>query len=201
MGQLFDNEMLEQLQAAEPQSIQAWFERYADSLYTFVYYRVGKDEQTASDVVQETFLDALSRIEQYDPERGSMEAWLTTLSRNFISRALKDRDMASLDQLWNHIDGELRACFERLASEPLPPDVLEKKETEYLVHMTLASIPGNYRTILTLYYHRELSLREIASRANKSEGAVKVLLHRARQAFKEAFLRLGDSGLCQGGQS
>ncbi len=201
MGQLFDNEILKQLQAGEAEAVQGWFERFADNVYTFVYYRVGKDEQTAADIVQETFLDALTRIEQYDPERGSMETWLTTLSRNFISRALKAKGMASLDQLWNHIDGELRACFERLATEPLPPDVLEKKETEYLVHTTLASIPGNYRTILTLYYHRGLSLREIASRANKSEGAVKVLLHRARQAFKEAFLRLGDSGLYQGGQS
>ncbi len=182
MGLHFDNEILEQLQGAEPQAVEAWFELYADRLYTFVYYRVGRDEQTASDVVQETFLDALGRIEQYDPERGSMEAWLTTLSRNFISRALKDRAMASLDQMCNHIDGKLLACFERLATEPLPPDVLEKKETECLVQMTLASIPGNYRTILTLYYHRGLSLRDIASRANKSEGAAKVLLASALAA-------------------
>ncbi len=188
MAQRFDNEILEQLQTGQAEAVRVWFEHYANNVYTFVYYRVGKDEQTASDVVQETFLDALTRIQQYDPERGSMEAWLTTLSRNFISRALKARGMASLGQLWNHVDAELRVCFERLASEPLPPDVLEKKETEYLVQMTLASIPGNYRTILTQYYHRGLSLRDIASRANKSEGAVKVLLHRARQAFKEAFL-------------
>ncbi len=198
MGQRFDNQALELLRNREPEAIQAWFERYADSVYTFVYYRVGKDEQAASDVVQETFLDALTRIEQYDPERGSMEAWLMTLSRNFISKALKDKGMVSLDRLWSQVDKELFACFEQLATEPLPQDVLEKKETEDLVHMTLASIPGNYRTILTLYYHRGLSLRDIASKANKSEGAVKVLLHRARQAFKEAFLRLGDSGLWEG---
>ena len=69
MGQRFDNQALELLRNREPEAIQAWFERYADSVYTFVYYRVGKDEQAASDVVQETFLDALTRIEQYDPER------------------------------------------------------------------------------------------------------------------------------------
>jgi len=201
MGRCFDNEAIELLQDKEPDAIQAWFESFADSVYTFVYYRVGKDEQVASDVVQETFLDALTRIEQYDPERGSMEVWLTTLSRNFISRALKTRGMVSLDQIRSHVDRELRGCFERLATEPLPQDILEKKEMHDLVYATLASIPGNYKMILTLYYHRGLSLRDIASKANKSEGAVKVLLHRARQAFKETFLRLSDSGLCQGGQS
>lgn len=38
MGQRFDNEPLEQLQARQPQATQAWFERYADRVYTFVYY-------------------------------------------------------------------------------------------------------------------------------------------------------------------
>ena len=135
MGQRFDNQALELLRNREPEAIQAWFERYADSVYTFVYYRVGKDEQAASDVVQETFLNALTRIEQYDPERGSMEAWLMTLSRNFISKALKAKGMVSPDRLWSHVDKELFACFEQLATEPLPQDVLEKKETEDLVHM------------------------------------------------------------------
>lgn len=201
MGQRSDNEALEQLRAGRPQAVQAWFESHADRIYTFAYYRTGKDEQAACDVVQETFMDAIRRIKQYDPERGSMDAWLTTLSRNFISRALKAKDMSSLDQMWNRADGELLACFRRLATDPLPPEVLEKKETEYLVQMTLASIPGNYRTVLTLHYYRGLSLKDIASRANKSEGAIKVLLHRARQAFKEAFVRLGDSAVYQGGQS
>jgi len=195
MGQHFDNQILENLRNREPEAIKTWFEHYADSVYAFVYYRVGKDEQTASDVVQDTFLDALNRIDQYDPGRGSMEAWLTTLSRNFISRAIKVRGMISLDGLWSHIDKDLMKCFKQIATEPLPQDVLEKKEVEDLVNMTLTTIPGNYRTILMLYYYRGLSLRQIASQSHKSEGTVKVLLHRARQAFKVAFLRLSDSGL------
>ncbi|MHC4583831.1 MAG: RNA polymerase sigma factor [Planctomycetota bacterium] len=201
MGFFFDNEALKLLRGKDSDALKAWFERFVDNVYTFVYYRVGKDEQVACDVVQETFLEALTKIERYDPKKGSMEVWLTTLSRNFISKALKAQGMLSLDQFGSNIDKKLLACFERLATEPLPQDILEKKETHDLVCATLATIPGNYRTILTLYYHRGLSLRDIALKANKSEGAVKVLLHRARQAFKEAFLQLGDSGLCQGGQS
>jgi len=200
MGHFFDNEDIKLLYDKDPDAVKAWFERFADRVYTFIYYRVGEDEHVASDVVQETFLKALTQIEQYDPERGSMEVWLTTLSRNFISKALKARGLISLEQNRNHVERQLLGCFERLATEPLPQDILEKKETHDLVRATLASIPGNYRTILTLYYHSGLSLRDIASRVNKSEGAVKVLLHRARRAFKEAFLRFGNSGLCQGGQ-
>ena len=199
MEHSFDNDAIKRLYDKDPDTVKVWFEHFVDSVYTFVYYRVGRNEYIASDVVQETFLEALTRIERYDPERGSMEVWLTTLSRNFIAKALRTKGMASLDQVGSNVDRKLLACFERLATEPLPQDILEKKEAHDLVCATLASIPGDYRTILTLYYHRGLSLRDIASKTNKTEGAVKVLLHRARQAFKETFIRLGDSDLYQGG--
>ena len=191
---------LDQLCARESHAIEQWFEAFADGLYTYAFYRVERDEQTAADVVQETFLEALGRIERYDPERGTMAAWLTTLSRNHIARALKAKGRLAAAGQGQALDAELRAWFERLTTEPLPPEVLERSETKDLVQMTLASIPGNYRMVLVLRYHRGLSLRDIATRARKSEGAVKVLLHRARQAFRETFSRLVDDHGWEGGQ-
>jgi len=195
-----DTSHLGRLQSREPHAIQEWFEAFADCLYTYVFYRVDGDEQTAADVVQDTFVEALAHIDQYDPERGTMAAWLTTLSRNHITRALKARGRFAAVAHWKSVDADLLASFQRLATEQLPQEALEKKETRDLVQMTLASIPGNYRKVLVLHYHRGLSLRDIASRAGKSEGAVKVLLHRARQAFKEAFSRMAGVHCWEGGQ-
>ncbi len=195
-----DTSYLGQLQRREPDAIEKWFETFADGLYTYVFYRVDRDEQAAADVVQDTFLEALGRIEQFDPDRGTMAAWLTTLSRNHITRTLKAKGRLATANHWQSVDKALLASFQRLATDPLPPEILERRETRDLVQMTLASIPGNYRTVLILYYHRGLSLRDIATRAKKSEGAVKVLLHRARQTFKEAFSRLVDVQSWEGGQ-
>ncbi len=195
-----DTFYLERLQGRDRRAIQEWFEGFADSLYTYVFYRVDGDGQTAADVVQDTFLEALAHIDQYDPDRGTMAAWLTTLSRNHITRALKTRGRFATVTHWQSVDADLIARFQHLATEQLPTEVLERKEIQDLVQMTLASIPGNYRKVLVLHYHRGLSLRDIASRARKSEGAVKVLLHRARQAFKEAFSRLVGIQSWEGGQ-
>lgn len=186
------------LRERDHKTLQRWFDRYVDDVYGYVYFRVGRDESLAADVVQETFLQALERLEAFDPRRGTMVAWLTTLSRNPITRALQATGRTSIDQRWQKLDAYLRRRFEHLATELLPSDILEKRETVELVEMTLASIPGNYRTVLTLYYHRGLSLRDIAARTRRTEGAVKVLLHRARQAFKEAFVRLASSELWEG---
>ena len=190
---------LESLQRGELRAIQAWFEQYADNVYAFVFYRVGKDESRAKDVVQETFLEAMKRISVFDPERGSMMAWLTTLSRNHITRAMREAGLLAANKQRQQINYELHRIYEQIAHEPIPPEVLSRQETRDLVNETLGTMPGNYRKVLTLYYHRGLSQAEIAQRANKSPGAIKVLLHRARAAFKEAFLRLSQTPQEKGG--
>ena len=189
-----DKKYLAKLRRKQPKAIERWFRNYSDILYTFVFYRVQRDSDLACDIVGETFLEAMGKIELYDPERGSMFAWLTMLSKNHISRALKAKGkLISYDQTWGSLDRDLSRCFERIATEPLPHSVLEQKETAELVQNTLANIPANYNKVLNEYYYHRKPLKEIASLQSTSEGAIKALLYRARIAFKEAFLRISES--------
>lgn len=182
---------IESLKARQPEAVRGWFLDYADIIYTFVFYRVGKDAELAADVVQETFLSALNKLGRYDPDRGTMFTWLTYISKNHIKKALKERNKyAKYSGLWDKIDGRLLALYKQIATAPLPEEILQKQETVELVHMTLSNIPGNYRQVLQQHYFRKQSLREIAEINQISEAAVKSLLHRARVAFKTTFLEL-----------
>ena len=67
---------LQQIRKGDPEALRVWFEENVDGLYGFVYYRVGNDPQAASDVTQGTFERALEQLDRYDPERGTMAAWL-----------------------------------------------------------------------------------------------------------------------------
>jgi RNA polymerase sigma-70 factor (ECF subfamily) len=191
MNTLFGKRQLKRLARGNTQVIEQWFNTYSDTLYTFVFYRAGKDPALAADIVQETFLDGLQRIHLFDPDRGSMFAWLTYLSKNFIKRALRERGREiSYDTIWQDIDSGLLTAFEQIATEPLPDEVIEKAETAQLVQMTLANIPANYKHVLKQYYYQLKPPKEIAVSVGVSEGAIKTMLYRARQAFKTAFLRL-----------
>lgn len=191
---LFDTRDLQKLRRRDIKAIERWFRVYSDTLYTFIYYRVNKDAELAADIVQETFIGAIGRVEQYDPNKGSMFAWLTYLSKNYINKALRERGRhLSYEQVWQHIDTGLLQSFEKIATEPLPDEIIQRKETAELVQMTLANIPANYKEVLKEYYYQRKALKEIASLHGVSDGAIKALLHRARKAFKEAFLRLGES--------
>ncbi|MHC5062074.1 MAG: RNA polymerase sigma factor [Planctomycetota bacterium] len=194
MNTLFTKRQLRKLAKGNAQAIEQWFDAYADSLYTFVFYRVGKDSTLAADIVQDTFLDGLRRIHLFDPDRGSMFTWLTYLSRNLIKSTLRERGReTSYEEIWQDIDSGLLTAFEQIATEPLPDEVIEKEETAQLVQMTLANIPANYKHVLKQYYYQLKPPKEIAVSVGVSEGAIKTMLYRARQAFKAAFLRLEKS--------
>ena len=191
MDVLFDQSDISRLRARDAEAVKKWFHAYSDTLYTFVYYRAGRDPDIAAEVVQETFVQALRKIADYDSQRGSMLVWLTYLCKNHIKKALRAKYRhISYEQVWQEIDRCLLRAYELIATEPLPDEILEKKETAELVRMTLANIPGNYKVVLTEHYYEQKALREIAVSMDVSEGAVKVMLHRARKAFKVAFLRV-----------
>jgi len=177
--------------AGDRSAIERFYEEHVDGLYTFIYYRVGRDTALAEDVVQETFAIALSRRADYDTARGSVGSWLTVLSRNVIRdhmRAHKRTD--ELATTWDRIDISLAQNFAAMAERPLPGEVLERAETRDLVHMAVANLPEQYRTALTRKYVDGESLETLAGEFGISVDATKSLLARARRAFRDTFATL-----------
>ena len=194
MFEPIDEREMERLRRWDPSAIERLFKTYAHPLYSFIYYRVGKDAGLGAELVQETFLSAISEIGRYDPKRGSMYAWLTYLSRNHIRKTLRERSREkSYEQLWEQMNAELLGVFERIATEPLPDEVLSRTETSALVKITLTKIPANYRNILQAHYYRKESISQIAANLGVSEAAVKGLLQRAKKTFSDAFTRVDET--------
>ncbi len=186
-----------QLRAArsgDRQAIERFYEAHVDGLYTFVYYRVGRDTALAEDVVQETFTQALSKQAEYDAGRGSVGSWLTILSRNVIRDHLRDHKRSDeLATTWDRIDATLAQTFAAMAERPLPGEVLERAETRDLVHMAVANLPEQYRNALTRKYVDGESLETLAGELGISVPATKSLLARARRAFRDTFSTLSTN--------
>ena len=178
----------------EPRALGSFYEANVDGLYTFVFYRVGRDASLAEDVVQETFTNALDQIDRYDPSRGSVHNWLCTLSRNVIRDNLRaHRRSKELASMWERVDQTLAQIFESLERAPLSDEVIERAETRDLVNMTIANMPDHYRSILERKYIRGESLQQLAGELDMSADAAKSLLARARRAFRETFSTLSQT--------
>ncbi|MBL9020066.1 MAG: sigma-70 family RNA polymerase sigma factor [Myxococcales bacterium] len=178
-------------QAGDTGAIGRFYDEHVDGLYAFVFYRVGRDQSLAEDVVQETFAVALSKKADYDPDRGSVKSWLTVLSRNVIRDHLRAHKRSDeLSTTWERIDATLAQTFAAMAERPLPGEVLERAETRDLVHMAVANLPDQYRTVLTRKYVDGESLETLSGELGISVDATKSLLARARRAFRDTFATL-----------
>lgn len=181
-------------QRGDRDAIGRLYDAHVDGLYTFVFFRVGRDSTIAEDVVQETFARAITRQADYDVARGTIGAWLAVMSRNVIRDHLKShRRSAELASAWERIDATLAQTFGAMAEQPLPGEVLERAETRDLVHMTIANLPEQYKSALTRKYVDGESLETLASELGISIDATKSLLARARRAFRETLATLSTT--------
>jgi RNA polymerase sigma-70 factor (ECF subfamily) len=186
--------MLELASRGDERALTRLYEANVDGLFAFVWYRVGRDQTLAEDVVQETFTRALDRWDDFDPSRGSLSSWLCSSSRNVIRDHLRAHRRADeLANAWERIDETLAQVFAALDRAPLSDEVIERSETRDLVNMTIANLPENYRTVLVRKYIDGDSLSALAAHLSLSEVAAKSLLARARRAFRETFTTLSQN--------
>jgi len=177
--QAHEQEMVARLKAGDPEACAWCVETHTPALYRLAL-RIVNDPAEAEDVVQDAFLSAFRHIQQFDG-RSSLGTWLYRIAYNAALMHLrKRRDAVPLGNAENE-EGE----EDFVVDEGETPDeaVLRREAVEQLGEALLA-LPPSLRTVFFLREVEDLSTAETARRLKISEGAVKVRLHRARQALR-----------------
>lgn len=190
-----DSDLVRRVQRGDESALEALYERHVDGLYAFVFYRVGRDSHIAEDVVQDTFLTALERLDHFDADRGSLRTWLCITSRNVIRKHLRRARPAGavrLEAMFSRIDDTLAELLAVLDGAPLSDELIAREQTREMVAMTVANLPERYRDVLTRKYVSGLTVEELAVELSVSADAVKSLLARARRAFRATFVTLSS---------
>jgi RNA polymerase sigma-70 factor (ECF subfamily) len=162
---------------------------HLEPLYEFVHWRLGSDRAAADDVVQDTFVVALRRLDDFDA-RATMHAWLCGIAKLKIRELRKARGRArqrSIDEVLEESDDEIDRILSDLERTELPEQILQRRETQELVGATLSSLPPEYKAALLAKYVEQLSVGQIAAQSGRSEKAAESLLGRARTAFARVF--------------
>lgn len=196
MSFTFDSQWHVRALNGDPEAIAALGRHMIKPLYRFCIYRVGGDRHRCEDVVQETMCRAIGQLRLFDPGRGSdnIFPWLTGLARNEIRRVLsRVNSVKSLEALWARMDRDLQAIYAKLNEDPFGDEVLQQKETQQIVNVTMSQLPPLYRDALEAKYVEGVSVRDIAAQRGVSEKAIESQLTRARQAFRDTFLALTNN--------
>src|SRR5688572_23221007 len=93
---LSDEALLSGLAAGDAGAATAFTRRFQARVYGLVVTIV-RDEGTAEDVAQETFVRAWRHARTYDPRRGRVSTWLLTIARNLAIDVIRVRRVEPLD--------------------------------------------------------------------------------------------------------
>jgi RNA polymerase sigma-70 factor (ECF subfamily) len=171
-----DRHLVEAAQA-DPARFEALYRKYLAQVYSFVYYEL-RNHHDAEDATERTFLSALANLARFEerakPGDGegasTFKVWLFQIARNAVAERRR--------RLRRHPEAPIEAA----AGIADPLDVTASAEVHEGAGAALQAIsklPADRRRALILRFVDEMSTPEIAGILGRSEGAVRVLIHRA----------------------
>jgi RNA polymerase sigma-70 factor (ECF subfamily) len=164
-----DERLLVEAAQRDPSKFAELYERHFERVYAYVVHRV-RDRDAAEDVTSEVFHKALAGLPQYEWRGAPFGAWLLRIAANAV------------------IDRSKRVAREVVDSDRVPEGAVEPDVTLVdrwaLVFRLIEDLPADQRTVIVERYVEERSIREVAARLHKSEGAIKQLQFRALQTLR-----------------
>jgi RNA polymerase sigma factor (sigma-70 family) len=183
-----DLTLAQQVAAGNEAALEAFYARYADSLFAFIYHHLSESRLDAEDVWQDTLLAALHALPAYRGQ-SRLFTWLCGVARHKIVDHLRRRGRGATDVFSDVPEGQLSTL---ITSEALPEETVMRRATRIRVVEALGLLPEDYQTALIARYADERSVSEVAQMLGRTYKATESLLSRARTALQEALARLEE---------
>jgi RNA polymerase sigma-70 factor (ECF subfamily) len=181
--------LVELAQAGDTEAFGQIYELYVDTVYRYVYLRVGSVQQ-AEDITAETFVRALRRLDSFTWQGKDIAAWFITIARNLVTdlrRSSRFRLEVATDEIVGaeQAAGASRTGVPGATTTPTPEqEVLDRARDHRLVEAVRTLRPDQQECLVLRFFH-ELSVAETARALGRSEGAVKQLQLRAVRQLAE----------------
>jgi len=171
---LADAELISRAQAGEAEAFGELYERYAVLIYRYVLARVNS-ESDAEDLTEIVFLRAFEALHRYKERGRRFSAFLYQVARNaLVDHYRQQRKTESIE------------AVERLPSlGPGPDERLLAEERADGLRKALAEIPADYQEVIRLRIILSMPTATVGEWLGRSEGAVRVLLHRALKSLRK----------------
>ena len=153
------------------------YNKYCPMINNFVFHRVG-DEDVKNEIVSNVFFKAMKKLSMFrifDVNKASFSSWLYRIAVNEINQFYRNRKRsANLKNIYKH---NYTKPDENQKASPINFEMV-RNYMQYL--------PETDKNLITLRYFEKQSYQELSEIFKKSEGALKVKLHRALNKLRDA---------------
>jgi len=156
----------------QPRRFATLYERYFDRVYAFALTRTG-ERTAAEDVTAETFRVALENLSRFEWRGVPFSAWLFRIASNAATDHFKhaSREAALVEDAATSGDESWETR-------------LIEVETRARLFELVERLPRDQRQVIVMRFGEAKSIGDVAAAMGRSEGAVKLLQHRAMQTLR-----------------
>ena len=182
-----DEKLLRKAKKGDSSSFGEIYDKYAPKIYRYFFLKLGGRKGEAEDLTHEVFLSAWKNIETFDVRGVPFSSYLYKVARNAVIDYWRTK-RPTVD-----IDVVPEETFSA------DPDLVTKLDFDSdltMVKNCVASLEPAYQDVLIMKFVDDMTNREIAGALDKSEGAVRVIQHRALKQLKKE-IEKHESGFSQ----
>ena len=150
------------------------YDMHVDRIYKHVYYRVG-NRADAEDITQQVFIKAWQAIGRYKKTASPFIAWLVRISHNLVVDFYRSKKSET------YLDFDIVAARPDMSPEPLAETHFDQQQ----LRRAILELQGDQQQVILMRFIEDFSYAEIAASLGKSEGAVRVTLHRGLSRLRK----------------
>ncbi len=153
------------------------YRAHLKDVYSYAYYRVG-NHHDAEDLTEQTFLQAYRHYERAVAESDGrpLRPWLIRIAHNLAANLYRDRSRKPQSPIEDS---------ETLRTTHTTEDLVEGRDELARILEGVKELPDDRREALIMRFALGMDNREIARAMGRTDGATKVLLHRAIKQLEE----------------
>jgi len=178
-GSLQEKILVGRLKLKDKESFSHLYDFYLDKIYRFIYFKVTSVSE-AEDLTSQTFLKIWQlALEGKIKVNESFQSLLYKVARNLVidyyRSSNREKNKISLEEA-AHI-AEADAHLDQAADVKIEMEIIGRR---------LKKLKSEYQEIIILHFINELTIKEIANILEKKRGNIRVTLHRALKALRDA---------------
>ena len=189
-----DTDLLIEASNGDEDSFSVIVERYSDKLFNFVLRFVG-DQQTAEDIVQETFPKVFTSSDRART-LNNFSTWIFTIAANLAKSQLRYRKRWRFISIDSSTHEDTDVIVEAIDESHRPDHTTESKIMHSMIRTAIDSLPPRYREAIIMRDIEGRSCDEIARITDSPVGTIKSRVNRSRLKIQQELEELGDEIPC-----
>ena len=170
-----DKQLIKRAIKGEASAFGLLYDKYQPQIYRFIYLKIGHREE-AEDLTHQVFLKSWQSIGRFNFQGFPFSSWLYSVARHQVIDHYRTK--------------KVKITFEEIieleTNDDSLPEAIDNKLTIEKVKSAIACLNDEQQDVIILRFIEDFSLQEAASILEKTEGAVKLLQHRAIKNLRKA---------------